>query len=62
MTPEDFDLAIAELCDAIEGLLHFSRAGTFDEEEGEREATDKAEALLARYRIQSGVLHSEVDA
>jgi DNA-binding transcriptional regulator PaaX len=44
--PEDFD----QVLKALEGVLRFTRAGTFDEEAGEMAAYRYAERLLRRYR------------
>lgn len=38
----------ADLVSALESLLAYSRAGTFDEAEGEREAVAQARAAIAR--------------
>jgi hypothetical protein len=39
-----------ELLDVIEQLRAFLRVATFDEDPGEREADDRTEVVLARYR------------
>ena len=49
--PDDFDYVdFGELLEVIEGMLEFSRAGTFDEEDGEREVVERAQTILRRYR------------
>jgi hypothetical protein len=49
--PPGFDYAdFCEVMNAIEGLLAWSRVGTFDEEAGEREDWGRATRLLGRYR------------
>lgn len=49
--PDDFDdIALGELLDVIVALLDFSRAATFDEEDGEQEVAERARTVLARYR------------
>ena len=42
-------LDLGELLDLVEQLLGWLRVSTFDELEGERDAADRAKALLARY-------------
>jgi hypothetical protein len=46
----DCEFAIAEIADALKGLLEFSRVATFDEAEGEREAVAHAQAVLQRHK------------
>jgi hypothetical protein len=45
--------AIGELVDALEGMIAFSRAATFDEADGELEACERAKAMVARYKRDS---------
>ena len=39
-----------EVLALIEELIRWLRVGTFDEQDGEREVRDRAQALLERYR------------
>ena len=41
---------VGELLETIRTLLAFSRVATFDEEPGERDAWERATAVLNRYR------------
>lgn len=47
------DFAIGELVDALGGMIAFSRVGTFDEVEGERDAYERAIRVAQRYNPAS---------
>jgi hypothetical protein len=49
----DCEFAIAEMADALKGLLQYSRVATFDEADGEREVVTRAQTVLERHRPAS---------
>lgn len=46
---KDLELAVAELVDVIEQLCEYSRVHTYDEQDGEEEAIQRATRLVNRY-------------